>query len=107
MWTTHDRGWSGHVRLSRIGWGQAMPSSPGSGRRQRLGNLSPARQQLIPTVVPNPRPAPAAGPSDLKATRTVIVRSVSPDPEGGGQAGGDMAPDARQLRGIASRVWSP
>lgn len=81
MWMIGDPSSSGAMRLSRIGWGQATSSSPDVARRRRVGNLSPARQQLVPTTVPNRMAGALAEKDAPKATRTVIVRSVSPDPE--------------------------
>jgi hypothetical protein len=52
MWTTSDLAWSAGVPLSRIGWGQTPWPSPDRASRWGSWQLSPAHQQLVPTVVP-------------------------------------------------------
>lgn len=51
MWTSNDLRCSAGVRPSRFGWGQPSGSSPGRADRWWSRELSPARQQLVPTVV--------------------------------------------------------
>jgi hypothetical protein len=115
MWMTGDPASSGGMGLSRTGWGQDTPSSPAAGRRRHSGNLSPAHQQLVPTVVPSWDGRTVAVKDDLKATRTVIVRSVSPDPEEEVRLEGIRCPRPERfgrlverlggLGGRASRAW--
>ena len=51
MWTASRLRCSPSMCLSRFGWGQPPPSSPRCEGRSSSGRLSPARQQLVPTVV--------------------------------------------------------
>ena len=52
MWTTHSPCCSAGLRSSRSGWGQPAPPSPARTVPPGVGELSPARQQLVPIVVP-------------------------------------------------------
>jgi hypothetical protein len=54
---------------------------PRLGPPPALGEVVPRPSTARPHGCPQPDEGAAAGGSDLKATRTVIVRSVSPDPE--------------------------
>ncbi len=62
MWTTDDRRCSQGLRLSRSGWGQPVASSPDRAAPHGGRSLSPARQQLVPIVVPRTRPSDGGPP---------------------------------------------
>jgi hypothetical protein len=52
MWTTDDPRCSQCLRLSRSGWGQPAASSPDRAAPHGGRSSSPARQQLVPIIVP-------------------------------------------------------
>src|SRR6266542_2987773 len=63
MWRSNDLSCSLGVWPSRSGWGQSPCSSPGRAGRWRQRRLSPARQQLVPIVVPKEEIVPVAPPA--------------------------------------------
>jgi len=83
MWTTDDPRCSQCLRLSRSGWGQPVASSPGRAAPHGGRSLSPARQQLVPIVVPKSetlgwRPAAISAPSGRVAAAKAPSRSWVP-----------------------------
>lgn len=67
MWTSNDLPCSTSLWPSRFGWGQTPGSSPGGADRWGSRELSPARQQLVPIVVPREAARPG-GPSEPNGT---------------------------------------
>jgi hypothetical protein len=94
MWTTDDPRCSQCLRLSQSGWGQPVASSPDRAAPHGGRSSSPARQQLVPMVVPKsetldrcPRtspldgsPPPVSAPSGRVAAARAPSRSWFPPP---------------------------
>jgi hypothetical protein len=72
MWTTHSPCCSLPLRSSRSGWGQPASSSPARAVPRRVSYLSPARQQLVPIVVPK------GGDQPMSARRRPAVAKLQP-----------------------------
>jgi hypothetical protein len=82
MWTTTHLAWSAGVPPSRISWGQPLPSSPGRADPCGFCKLSPARQQLVPSVVPKPAASttPALGRERVdRSAGELVVAVPAPD----------------------------
>jgi hypothetical protein len=94
MWTTGDPRCSQCLWLSRSGWGQPSSSSPGRAAPRGFRYLSPARQQLVPIVVPKKESPPMAA-----QRRPAVAPPASLPPERGAR------PELRRRGSAATGLW--
>jgi hypothetical protein len=94
MWTTGDPRCSQCLWLSRSGWGQPPSSSPGRAAPRGFRYLSPARQQLVPIVVPKKESLPMAA-----QRRPAVAPPASLPPERGAR------PELRRRGSAATGPW--
>jgi hypothetical protein len=94
MWTTGDPRCSQCLWLSRSGWGQPSSSSPGRAAPRGFRYLSPARQQLVPIVVPKKESPPMAA-----QRRPAVAPPASLPPERGAR------PELRRRGSAATGPW--
>jgi large subunit ribosomal protein L34 len=104
MWTTCDPRCSQCLRLSRSGWGQSVASSPDQAAPHGGHSLSPARQQLVPIVVPkkgDPRMAARRPPAPVRPSHCRQRAEPSQVP---GTVGHFRPPRCRRTQ---SGSWAP